>query len=167
MKKILITGKNGQVGWELLSSLAAYGEIVALDSDEMDLADPDAIRRTIRNIRPDIIINPAAYTAVDKAEGDAVLAMAVNGIAPGIIADEALLLGSVLVHFSTDYVFDGRLTGWYVEDDIPNPQSVYGTSKLAGESGIAATGCRNLIFRTSWVFGALGGNFAKTILRLA
>lgn len=167
MKKILLTGKNGQVGWELQRYLATFGQVVATDSKELDLADPDAIRRTVRNIAPDIIINPAAYTAVDKAETDAVLAMAVNGIAPGILAEESLRLGALLIHYSTDYVFDGSKPAPYTEDDAPNPQSVYGRTKLAGEQAIRASGCKHLIFRTSWVYGVHGGNFVKTILRLA
>jgi dTDP-4-dehydrorhamnose reductase len=167
MKKILLTGKNGQVGWELQRSLASFGNVVATDSKELDLADPDAIRRTVRNIAPDIIINPAAYTAVDKAESDAALAMAVNGIAPGIMAEESRRLGALLIHYSTDYVFDGSKPAPYTEDDAPNPQSVYGRTKLAGEQAIRASGCKHLIFRTSWVYGVHGGNFVKTILRLA
>ncbi|OIR10296.1 dTDP-4-dehydrorhamnose reductase [mine drainage metagenome] len=167
MKKILLTGKNGQVGWELQRYLATFGQVVATDSKELDLADPDAIRHTIRSIAPDIIINPAAYTAVDKAESDSVQAMAVNGIAPGILAEESLRLGALLVHYSTDYVFDGSKAAPYTEDDTPNPQSVYGRTKLAGEQAIVASGCKHLILRTSWVYGVHGGNFVKTILRLA
>lgn len=167
MKKILLTGKNGQVGWELQRSLASFGQVVATDSKELDLADPDAIRRTVRSIAPDIIINPAAYTAVDKAESDAARAMAVNGIAPGILAEESLRLGALLIHYSTDYVFDGSKAAPYTEDDAPNPQSVYGSTKLAGEQAIRASGCKHLILRTSWVYGVHGGNFVKTILRLA
>lgn len=167
MKRILVTGKNGQVGWELQRSLAASGEIIALDSNAMDLADPDAVRRTVREVRPDIIVNPAAYTAVDKAESEPELADAVNGIAPGILAEEAKLLGAILVHYSTDYVFDGSKPTPYVEGDVPNPQSVYGKTKLAGEQAVCASGCKHLIFRTSWVYGVHGGNFVKTMLRLA
>lgn len=167
MKKILITGKNGQVGWELQRSLASFGQVIAIDSDEMDLADADAIRRTMRDVRPDFIINPAAYTAVDKAEGDPELAMAVNGIAPGILAEEAKRLNAILVHYSTDYVFDGNKPAPYTEDDVPNPQSVYGRTKLAGEQAVSASGCKYLILRTSWVYGVHGGNFVKTMLRLA
>ena len=167
MNKILITGKNGQVGWELQRALAAFGQVIAIDSGEMDLADPDAIRRTMREVHPDIIINPAAYTAVDKAEGDSESAMAVNGIAPGILADEAQRLGAVLVHYSTDYVFDGNNPEPYTENDVPNPQSVYGRTKLAGEQAVQASGCKHLIFRTSWVYGVHGANFVKTVLRLA
>jgi dTDP-4-dehydrorhamnose reductase len=167
MSTILLTGKNGQVGWELQRTLASLGHIIALDSAEMDLAYPDAVRRNVRRIRPDIIINPAAYTAVDKAETDAELAMAVNGIAPGILAEEAQRLGAVLVHYSTDYVFDGLKPAPYIEDDVPNPQSVYGRTKLAGEQAVRASGCKHLILRTSWVYGVHGGNFVKTMLRLA
>lgn len=167
MKKILLTGKNGQVGWELQRYLATFGQVVATDSKELDLADPDAIRHTIRSIVPDIIINPAAYTAVDKAESDSVQAMAVNGIAPGVLAEESLRLGALLVHYSTDYVFDGSKAAPYTEGDAPNPQSVYGRTKLAGEQAILASGCKHLILRTSWVYGVHGGNFVKTILRLA
>lgn len=167
MKKILVTGKNGQLGWELQRVLAASGEIIALDSDAMNLADADAIRRTVREVRPDVIINPAAYTAVDKAETDAKLAMAVNGVAPGILAEEAKLQGTVLVHYSTDYVFDGSKATPYSEADIANPQSVYGRTKYAGEQAVLASGCKHLILRTSWVYGVHGGNFVKTILRLA
>jgi len=167
MKRILLTGKNGQVGWELQRSLAAFGEVIAVDAEDMDLADPDAIRRTVREVRPNIIINPAAYTAVDKAEGDANLAMAVNGTAPGIFAEEAQQLGAVLVHYSTDYVFDGNKHTPYVESDMPDPQSVYGSTKLAGELAIRVSGCKYLILRTSWVYGVHGANFVKTILRLA
>ena len=167
MSKILITGKNGQVGWELQRSLASFGQIVAIDAEEMDLADADAIRRTVREVRPDIIVNPAAYTAVDKAESDPDLAMAVNGTAAGVFAEESKRLGAVLVHYSTDYVFDGDKSAPYTESDVPNPQSVYGKTKFAGEQAIRASGCKHLILRTSWVYGVHGGNFVKTMLRLA
>ncbi len=167
MSKILLTGKNGQVGWELQRAFALRGDVVAVDFEEMNLADPDAIRQTVRDVKPAIIINPAAYTAVDKAESDAELAMAVNGTAPGILAEEASRLGAVLVHYSTDYVFDGSKPAPYSEDDRPDPQSVYGRTKLAGEDAIRATACRHLILRTSWVYGVQGGNFVKTMLRLA
>jgi dTDP-4-dehydrorhamnose reductase len=167
MKRILLTGKNGQLGWELQRALLALGEVIALDRNDLDLADSAAIRRTVRDLRPDIIVNPAAYTAVDKAESEPELAMAVNGIAPGILADEAQQRGAVLVHYSTDYVFDGNKVSPYTEDDVPDPQSVYGRTKLAGELAIRASGCRHLILRTSWVYGVHGGNFVKTVLRLA
>lgn len=165
--KILLTGKDGQVGWELQRALSSFDHVVSVGREGMDLADPDAIRRIVRDVRPDIILNPAAYTAVDKAESEPDLAMAVNGIAPGILAEEAKLLDAVLVHYSTDYVFDGSKPGAYTEDDAPNPQSVYGRTKLAGELAIRASGCRHLILRTSWVYGLHGGNFVKTVLRLA
>ena len=167
MLKILLTGKNGQVGFELQRALAPLGGIVAVDQSDCDLADPDAIRRLVSATRPDIIVNPAAYTAVDKAETDVVRAQAINGAAPGIFGEEAAKLGALVVHYSTDYVFDGTRAGFYTEDDAPNPQSVYGRTKLAGEQALAASGALYLIFRTSWVFGAHGANFAKTMLRLA
>ncbi|WP_439670939.1 dTDP-4-dehydrorhamnose reductase [Cupriavidus necator] len=163
---VLVTGSNGQVGFELRRSLAPLGKVVALDRSGCDLSRPDDIRRVVREYRPDVIVNPAAYTAVDKAETDVDLAFAINGIAAGILAEEARALGSLLVHYSTDYVFDGTKVGAYVESDAVNPQSVYGKSKLAGEQAIAATGAQALILRTCWVAGAHGGNFAKTMLRL-
>lgn len=165
--KILLTGRNGQLGWELQRMLSKSGEVVALDMEDMDLADPESIRRTVQSVRPDIIINPAAHTAVDKAESEPDLAMAVNGIAPGVLAEEARKLDAMLVHYSTDYVFDGSKDSPYTEDDNPNPQSVYGRTKLAGEDAVRASGCKHLILRTSWVYGVHGGNFIKTILRLA
>ncbi len=164
---ILLFGKNGQVGFELQRALSPFGVVHAFGRQDCDLTNLSQVREIVRQMRPDIIVNASAYTAVDKAESEPQIAYLINAAVPGVLAEEAASIGALIVHYSTDYVFDGRLTGWYVEDDIPNPQSVYGTSKLAGESGIAATGCRNLIFRTSWVFGAHGGNFAKTILRLA
>lgn len=167
MTTILLTGKNGQVGWELQRALHDHGDVVALDADEMDLADADAIRRTVQALRPAIIINPAAYTAVDKAESEPALAHAVNSIAPGVLAEEARKLDAVLVHYSTDYVFNGLKSSPYSEDDQPDPQSVYGRTKLAGEDAIRASGCKHIILRTSWVYGVHGGNFVKTILRLA
>ena len=165
--KILLTGKNGQVGFELQRSLAPLGQIAALGRSECDLADGEALRRRIRECSPDIIVNPAAYTAVDKAESDGDTAFAVNAAAPGILAEEAALIGALLVHYSTDYVFDGAKQGFYTEDDAPNPQSVYGRSKLAGDKALLQGAQRCLIFRTSWVFGAHGNNFVKTMLRLA
>jgi len=165
--RILLTGKNGQVGWELRRSLMPLGEIVATDREEMDLADPDAIRRMVREVEPDIIVNPGAYTAVDQAESEPELAMKINGEAPGVIAEEAKRLGALLVHYSTDYVFDGRKDTPYTEEDAPNPLSVYGRTKLAGEEAIRASGARHLILRTSWVYGMRGRNFLLTILRLA
>lgn len=167
MRKILLTGKNGQVGWELQRTLAPLGRVIALDSSGLDLADVDAIRRKVREIRPHIIVNPAAHTAVDKAESEPELAMAINGVAPGVFAEEAKKLDALLVHYSTDYVFDGAKKGAYLEDDASNPLGVYGKSKLAGEQAIRAAGCNHLILRTSWVYGARGKNFLLTMLRLA
>ncbi len=167
MKTILITGANGQVGWELQRTLASFGRIIAIDREQLDLCQPDAIRQFVRECQPDIIINPAAYTAVDKAESEPDLAMAVNGVAPGIFAEEAKKLGALLVHYSTDYVFDGSKPTPYSETDAPNPQSVYGKTKLAGDEAINASGCKHLILRTSWVYGVHGANFVQTVLRLA
>ena len=164
---ILLFGKNGQVGFELQRALSPFGMVHAFGRQDCDLANLSQVRKFVRQLRPDIIVNASAYTAVDKAESEPQIAYLINAAVPSVLAEEAASTGALIVHYSTDYVFDGMQPGWYVEDDIPNPQSVYGTSKLAGESGIAATGCRNLIFRTSWVFGAHGGNFAKTIFRLA
>jgi dTDP-4-dehydrorhamnose reductase len=165
--KILVTGKNGQVGFELLRALAPLGEVVAVDHTECDLADAEAIRALVRRVAPDVIVNPAAYTAVDKAETDRDTAFAVNAGAPGVLGEEAARLGALVVHYSTDYVFDGRKDGSYAETDRPDPQSVYGSTKYAGEQALAAANPRHLILRTSWVVGAHGGNFAKTMLRLA
>lgn len=167
MKTILLVGKNGQVGWELQRTLATLGEVVAVDRNGMDLADPDSIRSAIRSARPDLIVNAAAYTAVDKAESEPELAMAINGIAPGIMAEEAKRLGAAMVHYSTDYVFDGTKASLYAEEDAPNPLNVYGVTKLAGEQAVQAAGIPHLIFRTSWVYGLRGKNFLLTILRLA
>lgn len=167
MKTILLTGASGQVGWELRRTLAPLGRVVALSSAELDLADPDAIRRVAREVRPHLIVNPAAYTAVDKAESEPELAMAVNGIAPGVLAEEAKRMHAMLVHYSTDYVFDGSKPGPYRENDPTSPVSSYGRSKLAGEEAIRAAGLPHLIFRTSWVYGARGKNFMRTLLHLA
>lgn len=164
--RILLTGVNGQVGWELRRSLAPLGELAAVDSKVMDLADPDAIRAKVREIVPRLIVNPAAYTAVDKAESEPERARAVNGIAPGILAEEAKRCGAVLVHYSTDYVFAGDKESAYGEDDPTEPLGVYGATKLAGEEAIRASGVRHLIFRTSWVYGRRGGNFLLTMQRL-
>ena len=165
--KILLTGKNGQVGFELQRALAPLGEVVAVDQHECDLSNPDAIRQLVAKVAPQVIINPAAYTAVDKAESEQQLAQAINGTAPGVFGEEAARLGALVIHYSTDYVFDGCASGAYLESDTPNPQSVYGKTKLAGEKALQASGADHLIFRTSWVFGAHGANFAKTMLRLA
>jgi len=164
--KLLVTGCNGQVGFELCRSLAPLGEVIALDRTACDLTQPDMLRRLVREHRPTVIVNPAAYTAVDQAESDADTAFAVNGTAAGVLAEEARALGGLLVHYSTDCVFDGSKAGAYVETDAVNPQSVYGKSKLAGEQAIAASGAVSLVLRTSWVAGAHGDNFAKTILTL-
>jgi len=165
--KILLTGRNGQVGWELAGTLAAVGEVVALDRASLDLCDAAAIRRVVRELRPDIVVNAAAYTAVDRAESEADIASRVNGAAPGILAEEARRLGALLIHYSTDYVFDGEKDAPYTEGDRPNPLSSYGRSKLEGESAIRASGCRHLILRSSWVYSHRGQNFLRTILRLA
>lgn len=167
MRKILLTGKNGQVGWELQRALASLGHVIAVGHREMDLADPDSIRKTLRDVRPGLIVNAAAYTAVDKAESEPDLAMAVNGVAPGIMAEEARRLDAAIIHYSTDYVFDGANGRPYAEDDAPNPLNVYGRTKLAGEQAIQAAGAPHLILRTSWVYGARGRNFLLTVLRLA
>lgn len=164
--RILLTGARGQVGWELRRTLSTLGEVIATDAEQLDLANPDAITRMVRESRPDLIVNPAAYTAVDKAEQERDLAMRINGIAPGILADEAREIGALLVHFSTDYVFDGRKQDAYTEDDAPNPLNVYGASKLAGEQAVTASGAAHLILRTSWVYGLRGNNFLRTMLRL-
>lgn len=170
--KILLLGKNGQVGWELQRSLAPLGELIALDRNAVgdlcgDLSDLGALRRTIRKVAPDVIVNAAAYTAVDKAESEPELADRVNAQATQLIAEEAVALGAWLIHFSTDYVFSGEGSDPWLETDSAAPVNEYGASKLAGERAISASGCKHLIFRTSWVYGARGNNFAKTMLRLA
>lgn len=165
--RILLTGKQGQVGWELCRTLAPLGQVSALGREQLDLADADSIRRAVRELRPQLIVNPAAYTAVDLAESDAETATAVNGAAPGILAEEAKRLGAGLIHYSTDYVFDGGQDGVYRETDATNPGNVYGRSKLAGEQAIQAVGAEHLILRTSWVYGLRGRNFLLTMLRLA
>jgi len=164
---ILLLGKNGQVGWQLQRSLAPHGEVVACDRSVCDVTDFDHLRSVIRQLRPAVIVNAAAYTAVDRAEAEPELALQINGEAPGIMAEEAARLGALLIHYSTDYVFDGDKPAPYREDDPTGPRSVYGRSKLAGEEAIRAVGGKSVIFRTSWVFGARGVNFVKTILRLA
>jgi dTDP-4-dehydrorhamnose reductase len=161
--KVLLTGRNGQVGWELARLLPTLGELVSTGREELDLADDDSIRRVVREAKPQLIVNAAAHTAVDKAESEPELAMRINGTAPGVLAEEAKRLGAMLVHYSTDYVFDGTKAGAYVEDDAPSPLSVYGRTKLAGERAIVSSGCRHLILRTSWVYGPRGKNFFLTI----
>jgi len=165
--RILLTGRTGQVGYELERSLQGLGEIVALDRTQMDLADLDSVREAVRNVRPDLIVNPAAYTAVDQAESEHELALRINGEAPGVMAEEARKLGAAMIHYSTDYVFDGSKAGAYTEDDAPCPINAYGRSKLAGERAIQASGVAHLIFRTSWVYGLRGKNFLLTVRRLA
>jgi len=165
--RILVTGKNGQVGFELQRALAPLGEVYAVDQPDCDLTNVEAIRRLVRSFHPDVIVNPAAYTAVDKAESDPELAHAVNAVAPGVFGEEAAILGAWVVQYSTDYVFDGRQPRAYTEEDPVNPLSVYGRTKRDGEIALQQSGARHLIFRTSWVVGAHGNNFAKTILRLA
>lgn len=174
--KILLLGKNGQVGWELQRSLSVLGEVVALDRHRLstaygelsgDLSDLEGLRDTIRRVQPQVIVNAAAYTAVDKAETDRELAHTVNALASQVLAEEALQLDALLVHYSTDYVFDGTGTAAWKETDSVAPGNYYGATKLEGEQLIVATGCKHLIFRTSWVYAARGNNFAKTMLRLA
>src|ERR1700728_356782 len=165
--RILLTGKDGQVGAELASVLPGLGEVIALDRQQLDLSRPDDIRRTIREIRPVLIVNAAAYTAVDQAEKEEALARAINADAPAFMAQEAKKIGAGLVHYSTDYVFDGSKLSPYDENDLPNPVSVYGKTKLAGEQAIQDVGLPHLIFRTAWVYGTRGRNFLLTILRLA
>jgi dTDP-4-dehydrorhamnose reductase len=164
--KILLSGCAGQLGRELKRSLACLGEVVACDRRQLDLAHADSLRAAVRQIAPTVIVNAAAYTAVDKAENEPAAAETINAVAPGILADEAKRLGALLIHYSTDYVFDGSKATAYTEDDTPRPLSAYGRSKLGGEQGIAASGARHLVFRTSWVYGLHGANFMKTMLRL-
>lgn len=164
---ILVTGKNGQVGWELQRSLLPLGRVIAVDRKQMDLSDAESVRKLIQDIKPDIIVNAAAYTAVDKAEEERDLAYQVNAITPGVMAEEARKLGALLIHFSTDYVFNGEKTSSYTEADQPSPINVYGASKLDGEQAIQSSGCHYLIFRTSWVFSSRGHNFLLSMLRLA
>lgn len=158
--RTLLTGRNGQVGWELERRL---DDVLATDRATLDLADSDGVSKFVRTANPGLIVNAAAYTAVDKAESEQDLAMRINGIAPGVLAEEAKRLGALLVHYSTDYVFDGEKTAPYLEEDRTNPLSVYGASKLEGERRIAASGCRHLILRTSWVYAPRGKNFFLTM----
>lgn len=165
--KILLLGKDGQVGWELQRSLAPLGELHAWGRGEADFTDPDTLRARVRALRPGVIVNAAAYTAVDRAEGDEAAARLVNAVAPGVLAEEAHAAGAWLLHYSTDYVFDGRKEGAWVETDPTAPLSAYGRTKCEGEERVRAGCARHLILRTSWVFGTRGGNFARTMLRLA
>ena len=169
--KILLLGKNGQVGWELQRSLAPLGEVLALDRHSTDfcgdLSQPERLAQTVRDWRPDVIVNAAAHTAVDKAETEPDLARCLNATAPAALAQAAADIGAWLVHYSTDYVFNGQGDQAWQEGDVTGPISVYGQTKREGELAIVASGCKHLIFRTSWVYAARGGNFAKTMLRLA
>jgi dTDP-4-dehydrorhamnose reductase len=169
--KILLFGKNGQVGWELQRSLAPLGELAALDAHGQDMCgdftDPEGIAETVRLIAPDVIVNAVAHTAVDKAESEPELARTLNALAPAVLAREASQSGAWLIHYSTDYVFDGNGDRPWLETDATGPLNVYGSTKLEGEQLIQRSGCRHLIFRTSWVYGARGNNFARTMLRLA
>jgi dTDP-4-dehydrorhamnose reductase len=170
--KILLLGKNGQVGWELQRALAPLGELVALDFDSpgplgADFSDPESLAATVRAVAPQVIVNAAAHTAVDKAESEPALARTINATAPGVLAREAALLGAWLVHYSTDYVFDGSGSTPWLEESSTGPLNVYGQTKLEGEEAIRQSGAQHLIFRTSWVYAARGGNFAKTMLKLA
>ena len=164
--RILVTGGAGQLGWELRRTLAIFGEVVAPPRDILDLATADSIVAAVRSVRPSLIVNAAAYTAVDKAESESDLAMKINGEAPRILAQEAASQGAALIHYSTDYVFDGRKAEPYREDDEAAPINVYGRTKLAGEQGVMAATAPHLIFRTSWVYGSRGRNFLLTMLRL-
>jgi len=169
--KVLLFGKSGQVGWELQRSLACLGDLIALDFDSTglcgDFSDLNGISQTVRTVAPDVIVNAAAYTAVDRAESVPDLANTINAVAPGVLAQEASRIGAWLIHYSTDYVFDGSGTTPWSESDQPNPLNVYGKTKLDGEDAVRRSGCNHLIFRTSWVYAARGNNFAKTMLRLS
>lgn len=165
--KILLTGKNGQVGWELNRTLSPLGEVIALDRSDADLSKPEQLRTVVQNIKPDVIVNAAAYTAVDKAENEEELATVINADSPGVLAEEARDLGALFVHYSTDYVFDGTKDSPYIEEDRPNPINAYGRSKLKGEEAIQEVGSDYLILRTSWIYASRGSNFLQTILRLA
>ncbi|NLC13231.1 MAG: dTDP-4-dehydrorhamnose reductase [Chloroflexi bacterium] len=167
MKKILQIGTIGQLGWELLRTCAPLGEVIALDYPEVDLTDNKGLRELVRTVKPDIIINAAAYTNVDKAESEPEKARAINATGPGVLAEEAKKINALLVHYSTDYVFDGTKGSPYVETDTPNPLSVYGQTKLEGEQVIAASGCVNLVLRTSWVYSMRQGGFVTKVLQWA
>jgi dTDP-4-dehydrorhamnose reductase len=164
--RVLVTGSNGQVGRALLETFAGSAEVIACNRSSLDLSNPEQIREKVREVAPDIIVNAGAYTAVDRAESERALAFAINGRAPGVLAEEAQRASALLIHYSTDYVFNGSKSGPWVEDDATDPLSVYGASKLAGEDAIRSVGGRHLIFRTSWVYAAEGKNFVLTMLRL-
>ena len=163
--KLLVTGANGQVGWELRRSLLPIGEVIALNRHDCDLSRPSELPRIVRALKPDVIVNAAAYTAVDKAEQEEPLATIVNGTAVGVLAEEARRANALLIHYSTDYVFDGTKASPYTEDDTANPINAYGRSKLAGEQAVARSAANYLILRTSWVYAARGHNFVRTVLR--
>lgn len=165
--RILLTGRTGQVGWELERSLRALGDVLATDRTSLDLADADAIRRAVREAKPEVIVNAAAYTAVDKAEREPAAAAQINAVAPGVIGEEARRCGALVVHYSTDYVFDGRKGEPYVEEDPPSPLNAYGRTKLEGERSLAASGCRRLLLRSSWVYAPRGRNFFLAIAEKA
>ena len=164
--RILLTGSTGQVGWELYRSLLPLGEIFAVSRDRFDMTHPESLRSVVQKLYPDVIVNAAAYTMVDQAEDEEELATIINGVAPGVLAEEAERSKALLIHYSTDYVFDGEKSTPYTEDDITNPLNAYGRSKLQGETAIQSTGCNYLILRTSWVYSARRENFIKTMLRL-
>lgn len=165
--KLLVTGATGQIGWQLQRTLAPFGEVVALSRSELDLSNPDASAKVVHQIKPDVLLNAAAYTAVDKAESEPELAHTVNAVTPGRMATELARTGGLMIQYSTDYVFDGAKQGPYNEDDATNPLNAYGKSKLAGEKAIAESGCSHIILRTSWVYDTRGKNFLRTVLRLA
>lgn len=166
--KILLTGKNGQLGWELARTLMTLGDVTVVGRSQMDMSNPGSVRDMVRAAQPDVIVNAAAYTAVDKAESEKDIAMAVNAHAPGVMAEEAKKTGALMIHYSTDYVFDGgKKTAPYTEDDEVNPLGQYGITKLEGERAVAASGARHFIFRSSWVYGGRGHNFLLTMLKLA
>jgi dTDP-4-dehydrorhamnose reductase len=162
-----LTGQTGQVGRELMPRLRQIGDLTSFDHRQLDLTKPEDIRHALRKVQPDVIVNAAAYTAVDRAESDEILARAVNAVAPAVMAEEAKKLGALMVHYSTDYVFDGRKRNPYLEDDAPNPLNVYGRTKLEGEQAIQQIGPAYFIFRTAWVYARAGRNFLLTVLRLA
>jgi len=165
--KILLFGKSGQVGWELNRSLLPLGEVIALGRKEADFSKLDSLREIVQSIKPDVIVNAVAYTAVDKAEEEESLATMINGIAPGVLAEEAKKRNVLFIHYSTDYVFDGKKNSAYMESDEPNPINAYGRSKFVGEKNIIQSGCEHLILRTTWVYASRGKNFLKTMFRLA
>ncbi len=167
LPKILLLGKNGQVGWELQRTLAPLGRVWALDNPEIDVSEGAALRKLVLDHKPQIVVNACAYTAVDKAESEPERAMLINGLAPGVLAEAAKQTGALLLHYSTDYVYDGTKRTPYVETDATNPLSTYGRTKLAGDEAIQQVGCNHLIFRLCWVYGARGQNFMLTMMRLA